>query len=69
MTVSQLINFLESQPSDAIVLVSSDSEGNQISELESYSLSAPYCFAWNEWIAVDEELELEGCVEAVVLWP
>ena len=68
MKVKQLIKELQKLPADAVVVLSSDGEGNQYSPLADVG---EYKYVeQNSWCGdiypTDEE---EGGVDAVVFWP
>jgi hypothetical protein len=72
MTVRDLINRLREYPPDAIVVMSSDAEGNTFSPLDdemAVGLYRPQT-SWNgQFRATDDESTRDDAVGAVALWP
>lgn len=70
MTVKELIEFLENgcDPT-AIVLLSSDSEGNQFSPLSGWSTGYGKIDPKRKWSAEYSEEKIEGEPLCVCLWP
>jgi hypothetical protein len=72
-TVKQWIHMLKELPQDAVVIVSSDPEGNSYSPLSNGIANAYWNIQINELIDEDEEdfeeLLPEEKIKAVVLFP
>jgi hypothetical protein len=66
MTVSKLIKLLSKQNPKALVVLSSDSEGNSFGLCEA--VSPPYKYLDGDGID-PEEVEVKGGKECIVLWP
>ena len=68
MRVKELIKLLKKQNQEAVVVLSSDSEGNSYSELSAYGVHL-----WdeeeNEIVDEDDVDKDHGLQDAVVFWP
>jgi hypothetical protein len=77
MKVSKLIEYLKTLDPDAIVILSKDAEGNGFSPITGDHSEGIYVpdtnwsgeFYCNDDIAEEDDIDTEGAVRAVVLWP
>lgn len=63
-TVAEVIASLAEQPQDAIVVMSSDEEGNMLSPMHSLSKAAPYVKG-----KYDNSNYIDNGTKIVILWP